>query len=128
GDGFNALPGFDKLQNGGFDAFVARVKADGSGLEYATYIGGSGDDRANAIAIAPGCTAPCIAYVAGETNSDQLTFPEKTGPDGTFNGGIDGFMAVLDTNTASLVSAGFIGGPADDRANAIAVDAHGNAY
>lgn len=128
GDGFGSVDGFDKTQNGGFDAFVARVKADGSGLEYATYIGGAGDDRANGIAVAPGCISPCRAFVAGETNSDQLTFPDKTGPDGTFNGGIDGFLAALETDGKSLISAGYLGGFSDDRANAIAVDSTAGAY
>src|SRR5581483_6037035 len=89
GNGFNGLDGFDKVQNGLFDAFVARVSADGGDLDYATFIGGDGNDRANAIAIAPGCASPCQAFVAGETDSDQTTFPEKTGPDTTANGGVD---------------------------------------
>ncbi|HTM08362.1 MAG TPA: SBBP repeat-containing protein [Verrucomicrobiae bacterium] len=128
GNGFGSVDGVDQTQNGGFDAFVVRVKDDGSGLEYATYIGGSGDDRANAIAIAPTCVSPCRAFIAGETDSDQLTFPDKSGPDVTFNGGIDGFLAVLETDGQSLVSAGFIGGSADDRAHAIAVDGTGGAF
>jgi uncharacterized repeat protein (TIGR01451 family) len=128
GNGFSGLPGADKTQNGGVDAFVVKVADDGSVLEYATYIGGAGDDRANAIAIAPGCVAPCRAFVGGETSSDQTTFPDKVGPDTTFNGGIDGFVAVVETDGASLVSAGYIGGPADDRVNAIAADHSGGAF
>ena len=128
GNGFGVVDGHDQTQNGGFDAFVVRVKDDGTGLEYATYIGGANDDRANAIAIAPGCASPCRAFVVGETSSDQTTFPDKSGPDVTFNGGIDGFIVVVETDGLSLVSAGFIGGAVDDRANAIAVDARSSAY
>ena len=128
GNGFNSLAGFDKVQNGLFDAFVARVSADGGDLDYATFIGGDGDDRANAIAIAPHCVSPCQAFVAGETSSDQTTFPDKTGPDTTANGGVDGFVAVVETDGATLVSAGFIGGPGDDRVNAIAADDKGGVF
>ncbi|HEX9446083.1 MAG TPA: SBBP repeat-containing protein, partial [Candidatus Binatia bacterium] len=42
GNGFGPIPGGDKIQNGGVDAFVAKIKPDGSGLVYATFIGGSG--------------------------------------------------------------------------------------
>ncbi|HEY1269005.1 MAG TPA: SBBP repeat-containing protein [Candidatus Binatia bacterium] len=128
GDGFNGVAGFDKVQNGLFDAFVARVSADGADLDYATYIGGDGDDRANAIAIAPDCVSPCQAFVGGETESDQTTFPEKTGPDTTANGGVDGFVAVVETDGTTLVTAGFIGGPSDDRVHAIAADDRGGVF
>ena len=128
GNGFNSIPGFDRTQNGLFDAFVARLSADGSALEYATFIGGAQDDRANAIAIAPHCVSPCQAFVGGETSSDQTTFPDKTGPDITQNGGMDGFVAVVETGGTTLVSAGFIGGPNDDRVNAMAADDRGGVY
>jgi uncharacterized repeat protein (TIGR01451 family) len=128
GNGFGAIPGADKIYNGGVDAFVAKVKDDGSGLDYATYIGGSGDDRANAIALDPGCVPPCEAFIAGETSSDQLTFPKKVGPDLTFNGGVDAFVAKVKDDGKSLLLAGYIGGDSDDRGNAITVDGTGAAY
>jgi uncharacterized repeat protein (TIGR01451 family) len=136
GNGFGGgLNGFDQTQNLGFDAFLVVVAPDGSGLEYATYIGGSSDDRANAVAVPPGCgdaLGACTAVVVvGETNSDQTTFPDKVGPDQSFNGGIDGFLAVIDTTvdgSGSLLSAGFIGGSGDDRANAVAADGSGGVY
>jgi len=53
GNGFGAVPGFDHTQNGGVDAFVAKIKADGSGLDYAGYVGGSGDDRARGLHYSP---------------------------------------------------------------------------
>jgi uncharacterized repeat protein (TIGR01451 family) len=128
GSGLGGLDGADQTQNGGVDAFVAKVKDDGTGFEYAFFIGGSGDDRGNAIAIAPGCAVPCAAFVAGETNSNQLTFPDKNAFDATSNGGVDGFVAGVKADGNSLSFAGFIGGSADDRANAIAVDEKGGIY
>ncbi len=128
GNGFGALPGADKIQNGGVDAFVVRLNAAGTALDYATYIGGINDDRANAIALNPGCASPCEAYIAGETGSDQLTFPDKVGPDVTHNGGVDAFVAKVKDDGTSLLLAGYIGGSGDERANAIAVDTAGAAY
>src|SRR5437867_8703908 len=38
--------GPDLTHNGGWDTVVAKVKADGRGLDYCGYIGGAGDDAA----------------------------------------------------------------------------------
>jgi CARDB/Beta-propeller repeat len=106
------------------DAFVAKVKPDGTGLVYLGYIGGAGDDGAFGIAV----DAAGNAYVAGTTTSDQATFPVKAGPDLTHNGGRDAFVAKVKADGTALVYAGYIGGAGDDGANGIAVDAAGNAY
>jgi uncharacterized repeat protein (TIGR01451 family) len=106
------------------DAFVAKVKADGTGLDYAGYIGGSGDDRGNGIAL----DVLGNAYVTGETNSSAATFPAVVGPDLTYNGGVDAFVAKVKADGTGLDYAGYIGGTADDRGNGIAVDANGDVY
>jgi uncharacterized repeat protein (TIGR01451 family) len=130
GDGFGAIPGFDLTHNGGVDAFVAKVDATGAALVYAGYIGGSGDDRGNGIAV----DGSGNAYITGETNSTQATFPDGDGfgaiPgfDLTHNGGVDAFVAKLDAAGTTLLYAGYIGGSGDDRGNGIAVDGSGNAY
>jgi hypothetical protein len=110
--------------NGGTDAFVAKVKADGTGFVYLGYIGGAGDDVANAIAV----DASGRAYVAGQTTSDEVTFPVKTGPDLVFNGGTEAFVAKVKSDGTGLVYSGYIGGTGDDQAHGIAVDSGGNAY
>src|SRR4029079_10994803 len=46
---------------GSTDAFVAKVSPDGSTLIYSTYLGGSGADAANGLAV----TSAGSAYVAG---------------------------------------------------------------
>jgi hypothetical protein len=66
------------------DAFVAKVKADGTGLIYAGYIGGSGYDIGYSIAV----DAAGQAYVTGSTDSTEATFPVAVGPDLTHNGGM----------------------------------------
>ena len=51
------------------DAFLTKLNASGSGLLYSSYLGGPGNDVANAIAVDPAGDA----YVTGYTES--LTFP-----------------------------------------------------
>src|SRR5439155_287511 len=106
------------------DAFVARVKADGTGLDYAGYIGGSGTDAGNGIAV----DTSGNAYVTGYTTSTQTTFPVTVGPDLTHNGATDAFVAKVTADGTGLDYAGFIGGSDGDLAYGIAVDASGSAY
>jgi hypothetical protein len=93
-------------------------------LVYSGFIGGSGDDRGNAIAV----DSDGNAYITGETNSLESSFPDVAGPDRSFNGSVDAFVAKVNAAGTALIYAGFIGGTGDDRGKAIAVDGDGNAY
>jgi hypothetical protein len=122
---FPSQVGLNVSDNGGFDAFVAKVKPDGSGLVYISYIGGSDDDYSYAIAVEPNGAA----YLTGYTRSTEVTFPVKGGPDLTFNGGLyDAFVVKIKPDGKELVYAGYIGGNDSDCANGIAVDANGAVY
>ena len=68
------------------------------------------------------------AYVTGGTRSDQASFPVKTGPDSTFNGGGDAFVAKINASGVSLAYAGYIGGDRWDYGTDITVDTGGRAY
>jgi hypothetical protein len=112
----------DTTYNGGNDAFVARVNLRTSKLDYAGYIGGSGDDQG--WGIAAGFGGPLITtelvFVTGNTNSTEATFPVKgttLGP--TFNGGTDAFVAIL--SDGSLANAGYVGGTGNDYGRDVAV-------
>src|SRR5262249_12856363 len=120
---FFVTVGPDLVHNGGTDAFVVKVKADGTQLLYAGYIGGSGDEWANAIAV----DASNSAYVVGSTTSTS-GFPIRVGPAFFNNGGTDAFVAKVKPDGTTLLYAGFIGGTGFDEANGIAVDSTGNAY
>lgn len=93
-------------------------------LVYCGYIGGSDEDRAYGIAI----DASGNAYVLGITQSADATFPEKVGPDVTYNGGGDTFIAKVNSSATALVYCGYIGGSGEDLPSDIAVDASGNAH
>jgi hypothetical protein len=111
----------------GRDGFVAKLNPAGSGLVYASYLGGSGYDQGLGIAV----DAAGYAYVGGETISAD--FPATAGAfDTTFNaGGVygsDGFVAKINPTGTALVYATYLGGSGDDRGRDIAADAAGNAY
>jgi len=109
---------------GNRDAFVAKVKSDGTGLVYCGYIGGSSLDSGSGIAVdSSGC-----AYVTGETGSSEASFPVTVGPDLTHNGGWDAFVAKVKADGTGLLYCGYIGGANSDDIEGIAVDASGCAY
>ena len=55
------FPAHDTCTSYCYDAFVAKISTTGEGLEYATYLGGSGTDYGNAIAV----DASGNAYISG---------------------------------------------------------------
>ena len=121
---FPVKVGPDLTFNGGYDAFVAKVNTAGTGLVYCGYIGGSGDEGGSSIAV----DGSGNAYITGDTTSAQSTFPVKVGPDLTFNGQHDAFVAKVNAAGTGLVYCGYIGGSAWDTGSGIAVDSAGNAY
>ncbi len=119
-----AVGGLDPTYNGGGDAFVVKVDPSGTGLAYAGYLGGTGYDAGTGIAV----DAAGDAFVSGSTTSTEATFPVIGGPDLTFNGSYDAFVAEVNPAGSGLVYAGYIGGAAFDSANDITLDTAGNAY
>jgi hypothetical protein len=77
-------------KNGGFDVFVTKLDALGSGLDYSTFLG-EGNEVANGIAVREG-----RAYVTGFT--DSADYPTTQGTfDTSYNGGTDAFLTKLPT-------------------------------
>jgi len=112
------------FNRGTMDAFVAKVNAAGTALDYCGFIGGSGDDYAYAVAVDPSGNA----YVTGYTSSTESTFPVKIGPDLTQNGLFDVFVAKVNAKGTALDYCGYVGGASHDYGRGIAVDASGNAF
>ena len=107
---------------GSYDAFVAKLNASGSALVYSTYLGGSGVENGNAIAV----DSLGNAYVAGETNSTNFPTMDPLQP--TLGGFYNAFVAKLNASGSALVYSTYFGGSGYDSANRIAVDSSGNAY
>jgi len=96
-------------------------------LAYSTYLGGSGTDEGNDIAVDPSGNA----YICGNTNSTN--FPTANAFQATFGGanfvgGRDAFITKLNAAGTAMVYSTYLGGDSDDRCNKLAVDASGNAY
>ncbi len=135
--GLPATPGaFQANYAGGFpgaggDAFVAKFDHTCSNLIYLTYLGGSGDDVALAIAV----DASGSVYLTGAT--DSTDFPLKnpirsilTGTPSPYFGirPFDAFVAKLGPAGTNLVYSTYVGGDTQDQGIAIAVDSAGSAY
>ncbi|MGC1607087.1 MAG: SBBP repeat-containing protein, partial [Candidatus Acidiferrum sp.] len=104
------------------EAFVTKLSSDGSSLVYSTYLGGSGGDSANAIAV----DNLGQVYVAGQTLS--IDFPLASSLQAAAGGKSEAFVTKFLPNGAGLVYSTFLGGSGDDVATSIAVDSHGNAF
>ena len=121
------LPGAPVASNkGSLDAFVAKLNSSGTAVIYATYIGGTGQDSANGIAI----DAAGTVYLTGQTASTN--FPvSANAPQTQLNGGsgvTDAFALHLNGAGNSLIYSTYLGGSASDNGKAIAIDAQGNAF
>ena len=109
-------------RNGDMDAFVAKIKPDGSGLVYATYLGGGGRDAGIGIAV----DSSGSAYLAGQTHSAD--FPTTPGAyQRTAGGNWDVFVARLNATGKALIYSTFVGGINDEFGESINLDAAGNA-
>jgi hypothetical protein len=91
-------------------------------LVYSTYLGGSGFDNGQSIAVDKSGNA----YVAGQTNSTN--FPTMNPLQPGNGGGYDAFVAKLNPSGSALVYSTYLGGSADDGGLGIAVDSSGRAY
>ena len=110
---------------GATDAFVTKITAAGSQIQYSTYLGGNDEDIGYAIA----ADSTEDAYATGVTYSS--TFPQLNGEQAVYGGAGDAFFTKLNTKfvgAGSLVYSTFIGGGNLDQGNGIALDSNGVAY
>jgi hypothetical protein len=115
-------PGSDRID--ACDGFLAWLNAEGSRLEYATYLGGSREDAATAVALAPDDS---VVYVGGYTSSPDFPI---AGPavQTRLNGSSNGFLSAIDVRSGQLLYSTYLGGTADDRITGIAVATEGAVY
>ena len=123
---FPTTPGaYDRVHGGLADAFVAKLDASGSKLDYATYLGGSGAEAGLSIAVDDAGRA----YVSG--GSASADFPTTPGAfDRTHKRNEDAWVAKLSATGSDLVYSTLLPGNeiAGDFGAAIAVDSTGHAY
>ncbi len=104
------------------DAFITKIDPAGAAVVYSTYLGATGFDFAESIAV----DSLGNAYITGGT--DALDFP-LANPLQTTNGGFnDAFVAKLDPTGSALVYSSYVGGDGVDIAYGVAVDLFGGCY
>ena len=133
---YPVMLGPDLRHNGSWDAIVTKLAPNGADLVFSGFLGGVGIDSGEGIAI----DGAGNVYIEGPTSSNQHSFPVKVGPDRSYNGNNDTFVAkikaVPDSNSVrkNLIYCGYIGGNDDDTVGSgtsdghIAVDSAGAAY
>jgi hypothetical protein len=122
---FPVLNGFGAVNAGGVDGFVARISTTGAGLVYSSFLGGSDTDTVQGIALGPNGNLFATGYTA------STDFPAGTGHQTANAGGLDAFVARIDTaaaGVASLKYCSYLGGELDDRGFGITVDSAGRFY
>jgi hypothetical protein len=104
------------------DAFVFKHENPGMVISYLSYLGGSGDDLGNGIALSPHGTL----YVSGETQSPN--FPTTNPLDSSLGGASDAFLRAMNPIGAVPLFSTYLGGSGDDVGVGLAVDRSGYPY
>ncbi|HTC87047.1 MAG TPA: SBBP repeat-containing protein [Bryobacteraceae bacterium] len=125
-----AGPPYQGGSAGGFDAFVAKVSADGRTLLYSSLFGGAGKDTPLSLAL----DAQGMVYIAGETTSMNLPVTGNAYQQSILSSTQAGFIAKFDLTRpgrAALVYSSYFGAstsPSTAAVGSIAVDTSGNLY
>ena len=104
-----------------------KVKADGTGLAWAGYVGGDKGESAMGIA----ADEKENAFLVGGTDSGETTFPtgsgfrDLPGFDKTYAGGGDAYAVKIGADGTKLLWATYLGGGESDKAFCAAVDRAG---
>jgi PKD repeat protein len=115
----NALQGSNA---GNGDAFVTKLAADGGSIIFSTYLGGSGVDVGNGIALDG--SGNVLACGTTDSTNFRTAFPLQAAN----AGGQDAFVAKFTPDGGVLTYGTYLGGTVNDGATSIASDSSGNAY
>ena len=117
--GFPTKGPFQSTLKGATNAFVLELSSTGSTLMYSTFLGGTGSDVANGLAL----DSAGNAYVAGATTSTDFPFKNQIALETS-----GGFVTALNSTGNGLIYSTYLGAGSQDFASAVAVDSTGNAY
>jgi hypothetical protein len=108
---------------GDSNAFVTVINAAANDYIYSTFLGGSGFDIGDGVAV----DSAGSAYATGTTTSAD--FPTTAGTvQPSYNGDTDAFITKLNPAGTALVYSTFLGGSGFDAGASIALDGNKNAY
>jgi len=95
---FPVIPGtLQPTYGGNQDAFFSCLNPNGSPLQYSTFYGGKGEEKARAVYI----TDSDVMYMVGETASNILPITSGTYQTSFGGGTFDGFLACIDVSVPS---------------------------
>jgi Beta-propeller repeat len=119
---------FQPTKAGVSDAFVLELNSLGDEMIYSTYLGGSGEDYGQCVAIDASDHVYVLGYSLATTN-----FPTQNAFQDINGGGFDAFVAKFNSTSGGLIYSTYLGGNGDEfnygvSGNGIAVDDKGNAY
>jgi hypothetical protein len=115
---------YDTSHNGNRDAFIMKIKSDGSSILYSTFLGGNADDIGVELVV----DSVGNAFLAGRTEDGITDFPTTSGAfDTTHNGNMDAFLAKINQSGSKLDFSTFIGGSTYDGCWGICLDNYSNA-
>nr|WP_320161453.1 PKD domain-containing protein [uncultured Methanoregula sp.] len=117
---------FNQTRIGSTDAFVAKLKPDGSALIFSTYYGGTDQDFPEGLAM----DTAMNVYIAGGTFSgDFYTTPGAINATNNAGSGTDeAFIVKLKPDGSAPVYSTYYGGTSESDLHSIAVDSEGDAY
>lgn len=115
---FPTLSGYRSASGGGIDAFLAKINRDGQ-LVYATYLGGAGEDRIQAVTLDKSGRACAAGYT---TSTDFPGIPIAH----VAKGQRDAFLLCMNADGQAIAYAATFGGTGNDMATAIAADSDGS--
>ncbi|MBN1222859.1 MAG: SBBP repeat-containing protein, partial [Candidatus Aminicenantes bacterium] len=114
---------YNRVINGGSDAFIAKLNKAGSELMLSTFIGGFGDDSGYGITL----DTEGAIYITGATESTD--FPTTPGADDRiFGGQTDAFVVKTDSAASELIYATYVGDVEIEECFDIITDSTGAAY
>ena len=125
---FPGTRGFFQQNFGGGnqDGVVLKFNSDLSTLLFSSYLGGTGNDAAYVLSLNP---LNNNIYVAGGTESSNLLPGTQAGTLGDANnGGIDGFIAVINNTGTTVINSTYVGTEGFDQIFGIQFDAKGFPY
>jgi len=117
---------FQSTSGGAQDGVLIKLNSTLSNIIFSSYLGGNGNDAAYVLSVSPNGNI----YVAGGTESNAATFPGNEagtiGPNN--NGGVDGYVCIVNPSGSSVVRSCFLGTSGADQVYGIQFDVRGFPY
>jgi len=106
------------------DVTITKLKANGSGLMYSTYLGGSLDENPG---LSMAVDAGGSAYLTGQTSSTDFPMVSAFSP--TYGGGAsDAFLTKVNPAGSGFTYSSYMGGSGEDSGSRVALDKFTAAY